>query len=132
MTGAAKRVGEKSQRNGPLNTGERSNRRNGTARQNERLKTHKTDICLLCQVFLEKDCGRLSTIKRRIFFLVTDTINVNCINTMSDIHIFQAQLAGLTQLANRAPGAWRKAHPDSTFQVVHPENYLGFVSHDIE
>ena len=30
--------------------------------------------------------------------------------------------------SNRAPGAWHRAYPDSTFQVVHPENYLGFVS----
>lgn len=29
---------------------------------------------------------------------------------------------------HRAPGAWRKAYPDSPFQVVHPENYLGFTT----
>ena len=33
---------------------------------------------------------------------------------------------------NRAPAAWRKAYPDSTYQVVHPENYLGFICHDFE
>ncbi len=33
---------------------------------------------------------------------------------------------------NRAPGAWRKAYPDGFFQVVHPENYLGFICHDLE
>lgn len=33
---------------------------------------------------------------------------------------------------NRAPGAWRKAYPHSFFQVVHPENYLGFICHDLE
>lgn len=33
---------------------------------------------------------------------------------------------------NRAPGAWRGAYPDSAFQVINPENYLGFICHDIE
>ena len=28
----------------------------------------------------------------------------------------------------RVPGGWRKAYPESTFQVVHPENYLAFVA----
>ena len=28
----------------------------------------------------------------------------------------------------RAPGGWRRTYPDSTFQVVHPGNYLGFVT----
>ena len=30
--------------------------------------------------------------------------------------------------STRAPSAWRKAYPASSFQVVHPENYLGFIS----
>ena len=30
--------------------------------------------------------------------------------------------------SSRAPGAWRKAYPDSSFQVVHPENYLEFIT----
>ena len=30
--------------------------------------------------------------------------------------------------SHKAPGAWGKAYPDSSFQVVHPENYLGFIS----
>ena len=30
--------------------------------------------------------------------------------------------------STRAPSAWRKAYPGSSFQVVHPENYLGFIS----
>ena len=33
-----------------------------------------------------------------------------------------------TARSHKAPGAWRKAYPDSSFQVVHPENYLGFIS----
>ena len=28
----------------------------------------------------------------------------------------------------RVPGGWRSAYPESTFQVVHPENYLEFVT----
>ena len=28
----------------------------------------------------------------------------------------------------RVPGGWRRAYPGSTFQVVHPGNYLGFVA----
>ena len=28
----------------------------------------------------------------------------------------------------KAPGGWRKAYPQSAFQVVHPENYLAFVT----
>ena len=30
--------------------------------------------------------------------------------------------------SHRAPGAWRKTYPDSSFQVVHPENYLRFIT----
>ena len=30
--------------------------------------------------------------------------------------------------SHRVPGAWRKAYPASSFQVVHSENYLGFIS----
>ena len=30
--------------------------------------------------------------------------------------------------SHRVPGAWRKTYPASSFQVVHPENYLGFIS----
>ena len=30
--------------------------------------------------------------------------------------------------STRAPSAWRKAYPGSSFQVVHPENYLGFIT----
>lgn len=30
--------------------------------------------------------------------------------------------------SSKAPGAWRKAYPDSSFQVVHPENYLEFIT----
>ena len=33
-----------------------------------------------------------------------------------------------TARLHRAPGAWRRAYPESLFQVVHPENYLGFIS----
>ena len=28
----------------------------------------------------------------------------------------------------RVPGGWRRAYPDSTFEVVHPGNYLSFVT----
>ncbi len=28
----------------------------------------------------------------------------------------------------RAPGGWRKAYPDSSFRVVHPGNYLDFIT----
>lgn len=27
----------------------------------------------------------------------------------------------------RAPGAWRRAYPGSTFEVINPENYLDFI-----
>ncbi len=30
--------------------------------------------------------------------------------------------------SHRVPGAWRKAYTGSSFQVVHSENYLGFIS----
>lgn len=30
--------------------------------------------------------------------------------------------------AARAPGAWRNAYPDSAYQVVHPQNYLNFIT----
>ena len=30
--------------------------------------------------------------------------------------------------SHRVPGAWRKTYPDSSFKIVHPENYLGFIS----
>ena len=30
--------------------------------------------------------------------------------------------------AARAPAGWRQAYPDSSFQVVHPENYLDFIA----
>ena len=30
--------------------------------------------------------------------------------------------------SSRAPGAWRTAYPESSFQVVHPENYLEFIT----
>ncbi len=32
----------------------------------------------------------------------------------------------------RVPGGWRNAYPESAFQVVHPGNYLGFVTGDGE
>ena len=28
----------------------------------------------------------------------------------------------------RAPGGWRHAYPNSSFQVIHPQNYLGFIA----
>lgn len=28
----------------------------------------------------------------------------------------------------KAPGAWRKAYPNASFQVVHPDNYLDFIN----
>ncbi|MCY4157175.1 MAG: ATP-binding protein [Gammaproteobacteria bacterium] len=28
----------------------------------------------------------------------------------------------------RAPAAWRRAYPDSAFEVIHPENYLDFIA----
>ena len=33
-----------------------------------------------------------------------------------------------TARSHPAPGAWCKAYPESSFQVVHPENYLGFIA----
>ncbi len=33
-----------------------------------------------------------------------------------------------TARSYRVPGAWRKAYPKSSFQIVHPENYIGFIS----
>ena len=30
--------------------------------------------------------------------------------------------------AARAPGGWRQTYPDSSFEVVHPENYLDFIA----
>jgi len=28
----------------------------------------------------------------------------------------------------RAPAAWRRAYPDSAFEVIHPQNYLDFIA----
>ena len=39
-----------------------------------------------------------------------------------------AEMKWSTRRAVRAPGGWRKAYPDSSFRVVHPDNYLEFIT----
>ena len=39
-----------------------------------------------------------------------------------------AEMKWSTRAGVRAPGGWRKAYPDGSFQVVHPENYLDFIT----
>ena len=39
-----------------------------------------------------------------------------------------AEMKWSPRRAPRVPGGWRSAYPDSTFQVVHPGNYIGFVT----
>ena len=39
-----------------------------------------------------------------------------------------AEMKWSSRAAVRAPGGWRKAYPDSSFRVVHPENYLDFIT----
>ena len=39
-----------------------------------------------------------------------------------------AEMKWSPKSAPRVPGGWQKAYPNSAFQVVHQENYLGFVT----
>ena len=39
-----------------------------------------------------------------------------------------AEMKWSPRRAARAPGAWRNAYPDSAYQVVHPQNYLDFIT----
>ena len=39
-----------------------------------------------------------------------------------------AEMKWYTRAGVRAPGGWRKAYPDGSFQVVHPGNYLDFIT----
>ena len=39
-----------------------------------------------------------------------------------------AEMKWSPRATTRVPGGWRKAYPESTAQIVHPENYLGFVT----
>ena len=39
-----------------------------------------------------------------------------------------AEMKWSTRDGVRAPGGWRKAYPDGSFQVVHPGNYLDFIT----
>ena len=39
-----------------------------------------------------------------------------------------AEMKWSTRAEVRAPGGWRKAYPDASFQVVHPGNYLDYIT----
>ena len=42
--------------------------------------------------------------------------------------LYAAEMKWSSRYAARVPGGWRQAYPESSFQVVHPENYLHFIT----
>ena len=42
-------------------------------------------------------------------------------------HLHAVELKWSPKYATRPPRGWNQAYPDSTFEVVHPENYLEFI-----
>ena len=44
------------------------------------------------------------------------------------LHAAEMKWSAKPGRAVRAPGAWRQAYPGSSFEVVHPGNYLGFIA----
>ena len=43
-------------------------------------------------------------------------------------HLRAAEMKWSPRGGVRAPGGWRKAYPGASFQVVHPDNYLDFIT----